>query len=197
MAKSKAPLKEWEESIYKMSYDELKEYISAPETCYPDFLELAENRLKKLEEMRDSVIRILTELGWQCGFDEEGDIDFYLSEAGNYSEETESYFNKAEFYISFDERFNYIGIHECGWKVVNINDIEEVERLKHAINQSNLGCGVSTAYFTNEEEQVMTVYSMTNLPYLPDENYLKEFLDRKLCDIFCANKLVDHYLEEE
>ena len=49
MAKSKAPLKEWEEIINAMSYDELQEYIADPEICYPDFLEYAKSRLTEIE----------------------------------------------------------------------------------------------------------------------------------------------------
>ena len=55
MAKSKLPLKEWEVIINDMSYKELQRYIAVPETCYPEFLVLAKNRLKELEETRDSV----------------------------------------------------------------------------------------------------------------------------------------------
>lgn len=55
MANSKLPLKEWEETINDMSYKELQRYIAAPETCYPEFLALAKNRLKELEETRNSV----------------------------------------------------------------------------------------------------------------------------------------------
>lgn len=55
MAKSKLPLKEWEETINDMSYKELQRYIAAPETCYPEFLVLAKKRLKELEGTRDSV----------------------------------------------------------------------------------------------------------------------------------------------
>lgn len=55
MAKSKLPLKEWEEIINDMSYKELQRYIAVPETCYPEFLALAKNRLRELEETRDSV----------------------------------------------------------------------------------------------------------------------------------------------
>lgn len=191
---SKLPLKEWEETINKMSYDELQEYIDYPDVCYSDFLELVKERLIELKEIRNTVIRILEELGCQCEMDGEGNIDFRLVD-GIYTKETELFFKEVDFYICFDEYFNYIEIHECGWKEVDLDNIDEIENLKCAINEANFGYGVSTAYHIQEKEQVMKVYSTTNLPYLPDESYLKKYLDYKLCDIFCANKLVDHYLE--
>ena len=48
--------REWEETISKMSYNELQEYITAPNSGYPEFLELAEERLKELktEDMRNT-----------------------------------------------------------------------------------------------------------------------------------------------
>jgi hypothetical protein len=53
--KTKSPLKDWEETINKMSYAKLQRYIADPEICYPEFLVLAKNRLRELEETRDSV----------------------------------------------------------------------------------------------------------------------------------------------
>lgn len=199
MANNILPLKEWEESISKMGNKELQRYIADPEICYPEFLELAQNRLKELEieiKMRDAVIEILTEFGWQCEIDEDSYIDFYLTDTVAYSEEAVSYFKEAEFFISFDAQFRYIEINECCWKIVKLDDVDEIERLKQAINNTNLAQSVTTSFLINEEEQTMEVCCSTNLPYLSNENYLKEYLDKKLNDIFCSNKLLDHFLEE-
>lgn len=198
MAKTKLPLKEWEETINKMSYKELQWSIEDP-NYYREFKELAQNRLKELEieKMRDSVIKILTGFGWQCEINEEGIIVFYMTDAVPYSDEAVSYFNDADFFISFDANFRYIEIHECCWKVVKLDEIDEVERLKLAINSANLAHNVTTSYLVNEDEQTMEVYCSANMPYLSDDSYLEEFLDKKLNDLFCTNLLLDHYLEEE
>ena len=198
MDKNKLPLKEWEESINKMGYEELQRYIADPEICYPEFLELAQNRLKELEveRMRDDVIKILTEFGWQCEINEDDYINFYMTDVVPYSDDVVSYFNDADFFISLDAHFRYIEINECCWKIVKLDDIDEVERLKQAINHTNLAQSVTISYLVNEEKQTMEVCSSTNMPYLSDEEYLKEYLDKKLNDIYCSNKLLDHILEK-
>ena len=49
--RTKLPLKEWEETINKMSYEELQEYIEDPNICYPEFLELANKRIEELSSI--------------------------------------------------------------------------------------------------------------------------------------------------
>ena len=99
------------------------------------------------------------------------------------------------FTISCDP--HYIEITEHCWKIIKLDSVNEVERLKRAINRSNFGYSVVTAYWINEEEQTMEVYSKTSYPYLPDEAYLKEFFDLKITEILCKNWFVNHYMEED
>ena len=54
MANNDLPLNEWEETINKMSLTELQEYITDPQICYPEFLDLAKKRLTELESQKES-----------------------------------------------------------------------------------------------------------------------------------------------
>ena len=146
-----------------------------------------EQRLKELykDEVMESVIKILKDLGWECGLDEDGNIVFCLADTNSYSDEVNLYFNNACFYITYDDSLDYIEIYEYCWKKVKIDEYEKVLRLKWAINKANFGSNVTTYSYINEEEQTMDVESCTTLPYLNDEFYLKEFIDKKLRDIFC------------
>ena len=108
-----------------------------------------------------------------------------------------SYLNDVSFTISFDYDLHYIEITENCWKTIKVDDAKEVERLKRAINQSNFGYSVVTAYWINEEEQTMEVNSNTSYPYLLDEVYLKDLFNHKINEILCKNWFINHYLEED
>lgn len=150
----------------------------------------------KLQEMRDTVMSIMTELGCLCDVNDEGDIDIHFHDSELYPNDVEDYLNDWDFYISFDDQLHYIEIIEL-WKKVSLDDTDGIDKMLYAINSANLSSTVSTAYYINEEEQMMVVSCSTNMPYLPQEEYLKEFLPQKVIDIFCINKLIEEELEEE
>ena len=66
-----------------------------------------------------------------------------------------------------------------------------------AQSKHNVTLTLHVSPYINEEEQAMVVSCSTNMPYLPQEEYLKKFLPQKVIDIFCINKLLEHELEEE
>lgn len=150
----------------------------------------------KLQEMRDTVMSIMTELGCLCDVNDEGDIDIHFHDSGLYPNDVEDYLNDWDFYISFDDQLLYIEINEL-WKKVSLDDTDRIDKMIYAINSANLSNTATTAYHINEEEQTMVVSCSTNMPYLPQEEYLKEFLPQKVIDIFCINKLIEEVLGEE
>ena len=203
---SKLPLKEWEETINKMSYKELQEYIADPDVCYPESIELANDRLKELknEDMRNTIIKIMAEMGCKNQFDEDGYLSFFVNADNTdyfqlLTEEEKHYINLSDvcFTISFDYDLRYIVITEHCWKKVRLGNVEEVERLKCAINRANFGDSVVTAYYMNEEDQTMEVSCSTSYPYLPNETYLKDFINYKITEILCKNWFINRYLEVE
>ena len=163
--------------------------------------ELSQKVEQKIIEIRDAIIKIMAEMGYKSEFDEDGYFPFSLNtDNRDYflafnSEIEKSYLNDVCFTISCDP--HYIEITEHCWKIIKLDSVNEVERLKRAINRSNFGYSVVTAYWINEEEQTMEVYSKTSYPYLPDEAYLKEFFDLKITEILCKNWFVNHYMEED
>lgn len=158
---------------------------------------------QKIKEMQDSIIKIMAGMGYESKFDEDGYYPFSLNTdnkeyfQGFDSNEEMSYLNDVCFTISFDYDLRYIEISEHSWITIKLGDAKEVERLKRAINQSNFGYSVVTAYWINEEEQTIEVSSNTGFPYLANEAYLKDWLNHKIEDIICKNWFINHYLEEE
>lgn len=179
----KSSLKEWKKLINKMSINELQNIITYPDSYYPDYLKLAKEQIDALTSIPDYIImkrmvkKCLKELGCPCKIDEDGDIDFY--------------FQGEHFVIMLREENHYIDIMDYCWKQVSLNDTEEVERLKHSVNYANCNCNITTAYFTDDEEQTIGVYSKTCILYRPMITNLKEYLDIRLNNFFLAHDLVN------
>ena len=180
---SKNPLKEWQKSINEMSYGELQNIVDNPDIYNPDYLELAKKRMGKLSSipeykiMKDLVKKCLKELGCPYKIDEDGDIDFY--------------FQGENFVIVLREEHHYIDIMDYCWKKISLDDTEEVERLKHAINYANSNSSVTTTYFIDEETREIGVYGRTSILYRPTITNLKDYLSIRLHNFFLAHDLVN------
>ena len=146
-------------------------------------------------EMRDSLIDILEELGYQYELDEDGSINFFLN-LDDYTDEVRSIVEGVEFYIIFNEECRIITVNEGCWKQIKSNDYDEAGRLLEAINRANAGFHVTSYISLNSSTHMTEVYSSTHFPYLPDKEYLKEQLDTKICEIIFANKIINQFMEE-
>ena len=146
-------------------------------------------------EMRDSLIDILEELGYQYELDEDGSINFFLN-LDDYTDEVRSIVEGVEFYIMFNEECRIITVNEGCWKQIKSDDYHEAGRLLEAINRANAGFHVTSYISLNSSTHMTEVYSSTHFPYLPDKEYLKEQLDTKICEIIFANKIINQFMEE-
>ena len=146
-------------------------------------------------EMRDSLIDILEELGYQYELDEDGSINFFLN-LDDYTDEVRSIVEGVEFYIMFNEECRIITVNEGCWKQIKSDDYDEAGRLLEAINRANAGFHVTSYISLNSSTHMTEVYSSTHYPYLPDKEYLKEQLDTKICEIIFANKIINQFMEE-
>ena len=146
-------------------------------------------------EMRDSLIDILKELGYQYELDEDGSINFFLN-LENYTNEVRSIVEGVEFYIMFNEECRIITVNEGCWKQIKSDDYDEAGILLEAINRANAGFHVTSYISLNSETHMTEVYSLTHYPYLPDKEYLKDQLDTKICEIIFANKIINQFMED-
>ena len=146
-------------------------------------------------EMRDSLIDILEELGYQYELDEDGSINFFLN-LDDYTDEVRSIVEGVEFYIMFNEECRIITVNEGCWKQIKSDDYDEAGRLLEAINRANAGFHVTSYISLNSSTHMTEVYSSTHYPYLPDKEYLKEQLDTKICEIIFANKIINQFMED-
>ena len=145
--------------------------------------------------MRDSLIDILEELGYQYELEDDDSINFVLN-PDNYTDEVRSIVDGVEFYIIINEDCRIITVNEGCWKQIKTDDYDEAGRLLEAINRANAGFHVTSFISLNSETHMTEVYSSTHYPYLPDKDYLKEQLDTKICEIIFANKIINQFMEE-
>lgn len=146
-------------------------------------------------EMRDSLIDILAELGYEYELDEDGSINFLLN-PDHYTDEVRSFVEGVVFYIIFNEECRIITVNEGCWKQIKSDDYDEAGRLLEAINRANAGFHVTSYISLNNETHMTEVYSSTHYPYLPDKEYLKEQLHNKISEIIFANKIINRFMEE-
>lgn len=146
-------------------------------------------------EIKDALIDILEEMGYQYELDEDGSINFFLN-LDDYTDEVRSFVEGVVFYIIFNEECRIITVNEGCWKQIRSNDYDEAGRLLEAINRANAGFHVTSYISLNSETHMTEVYCSTHFPYLPDKEYLKEQLDNKICEIIFANKIINQFMED-
>lgn len=181
--KTKSPLKEWKKAISLMSKDELQLVIDHPEGYDPEYLKIVETNFKKLSSMPDNeamkvvVKRNLEAMGCPCEIDEDGDLDFFCQ--------------GEHFHAFTKETDHYITIWDHCWKVISLANTDEVRRLKHAINEANGDCTVTTYYTINEDKKIIYASSHTSILYHPMITNLKDYLSVRLDNFFFAHDLVN------
>ena len=146
-------------------------------------------------EIKDALIDILEELGYQYELEDDDSINFVLN-PDNYTDEVRSIVDGVEFYIIINEDCRIITVNEGCWKQIKTDDYDEAGRLLEAINRANAGFHVTSYISLNSSTHMTEVYSSTHFPYLPDKEYLKEQLYTKICEIIFANKIINQFMEE-
>ncbi len=181
---------EWEDAINLMTKEEKGYILAHPVGYYKSFLnmvwsETADDPLSvyNTKVMINTIIHIIEGLGSRCRVNDENEICFY--------------FQGADFAISFDDTTDYIIIVDNSWKVVKVNDFNILQKMIRVINRVNVGQSATMAYIIDEEEQVMDIFSHTNIPYYPNYTYLEKYLHNKLVDMVNAHELVAYYLQKE
>ena len=181
--KSKFPLKEWEKSLNRMNYGEIERIVADPDIYYKEYYNLAKKKMDELSSvpeykaMKEMVRECLEELGCKCSDGEDGEIEFM--------------FQGRDFYVELEEGHHYIDINQYCWKRVLLENVEEVERLKHAVNYANTRSSITTVYFIDDEEKYIKIYYKTCILYRPMISNLKDHLEIRLNNFFLANDLVN------
>lgn len=184
--------REWEDALNLMTEDELYFVLEHQAGYYPSFVEMARTRFLEMkdepysisekEAMMNTIITILEEMGSYCGVNKDDEIFFV--------------FRGAEFSIRFDTQYNYIEIFDNSWKKINLINFDTALKVVETINKAHVYHRVTICYIIDEEEQVMDIYSCSNIPYFTNQTYLKKSLLVKLSDMLDSHDFVEYYLQE-
>lgn len=196
----KLPIKEWEETINGMSYEELSEYISDPDVCYPEFMELAKERLAELESQKESekkktrelLLKTLTEIGCQFELTEEGDV-FFIYEEEDINDDGESVIEEKVFFasVNVEDEADGIFLYHTHDFNTNIKNETEFSLLRKVINGANTCIDVNTVYDVDEQIGDVSVYSWRVFNYISQMSNFKSHLILAILSCLDAAYLVD------
>ncbi len=146
---------------------------------------------KKLEETqiaakgtRDLFMDTLTKIGCQYEVGEgEDDKIFFAYQGENFSAECKN-------------DGWYVHLWDVFWGHVELYDVDEIARLKKAINFSNLNCGVTTVYTVDENGKTMDIHCKTTAPFMSEMPQLENYLRATLSEFFRAHHIVGSEMEK-
>ena len=136
--------KRWVEAVDKMGMGKLSFIVNNPVGFYPEYVELAKERWRKLSRLSGQ-----------------------------------------------RQLKSQIKIADYAWRTVDLDDREEVERVKHAVNYTNRLAYVTTYYTINEEKELMSVHSTTSIHDSSMIPNMKEYLHNILRCFFAAYELLN------
>lgn len=166
MAKNKLPLKDWEETINDMSYEELQRCIA--DSCYyPEYLEYAKTRLTQLESDMANVYKVFikTLKKRRIKFELRDDKDTFFFT-----------YNRKRFRAELDCESDFVMIHFLHDIFINKEDGAKLSRLGKVVNATNKICRVNTYYNENEEDGYFFVVSSATIFFISENpNFEIEF----------------------
>ena len=150
---------------------------------------------EKKEEMeirnkntRELFLDTLERIGCQYQLGEGEDSRIFFSYQGEH------------FFADMDDESIYVHIWDTHWVQVELYDIDEMSRLRKAINTSNKNSAVSTFYTIDDDAKTMNVHTKSTITFLSSIPYLEDYLRTELNEFFHAHQIVGteiHKLREQ
>lgn len=142
-----------------------------------------ENKIMETKGTRDLLLQTLTAIGcqYEIGKGEDDRIHFA--------------FQGEHFLVAADNERPYINVFDYGWGSVELFDIDELSRLRKAINEANWRCSVQTVFSIDETAKSMDVHCKSNFLFIPQIPKLEDYLRVELNEFFRAHQLVGAEME--
>lgn len=157
--------------------------VSSEETQIENIVEQETNMEKKIGT-RDLFIEVLTKIGCQYQLGEGDDTRIFFAFQG------ENMFADAS-----DESL-YVVVWDTYWEHVELYDIDEVSKMRKAINNSNLNSSVTTVYTIDKEGSSMDVHSRSMFAFVPQMPSIENYLKAELGKFFRAHQLVGNEMQK-
>ena len=164
-------IKEIEKDMEKAEY---KHQHKAEEDEMEYYLENMEKEEKK--GARDLFLETLTAIGCQYEIDEDNEINFAYQ--GEY------------FVVRASNDNEYIQIYDMRWLHAELYDIDEITRLKKAINESNIKNSVVTVYTIDEAGNTVDVHSKSVIYFDSVIPNVIDYLRLELAEYFNVHQMI-------
>ena len=133
---------------------------------------------------RDLFLATLTKIGCQYQLGEGEDDNIYFP------------FQGERFIVDASNDSMFIHIWDPYWNNVELYDVDEVARIKKAINTSNLNSTVTAVFTINEAGSTLEVHSKTTIPFLATMPHLEDYLKSTLNEFFRAHQVVGYEMHK-
>lgn len=104
------------------------------------------------------------------------------------------------FFADMKEDSIYVHIWDTHWEQVELYDIDEMSRLRKAINTSNMNSAVTTFYTVDDDAKTMNVHAKSTITFMCNIPLLENYLRTELNEFFHAHQIVGieiHKLREQ
>ncbi len=127
---------------------------------------------------RELFLDTLERIGCQYQLGEGEDTRIFFSYQGEH------------FFADMKEDSIYVHIWDTHWVQVELYDIDEVSRLRKAINTSNMNSAVTTFYTIDDDAKTMNVHTKSTITFICNIPYLENYLRTELDEFFHAHQIV-------
>lgn len=135
---------------------------------------------------KDLFLATLTKIGSQYELAEkEDDNSIYFAYQGE------------NFVVDASNENNYIRIWDTHWGHVELYDVDELSRLKKAINNSNLNTGVTTVYTIDEVGHNVDVHCKSVVLFIEQIPDIENYLRVELNEFFRAHQYVGNEMVKQ
>ena len=125
---------------------------------------------------RELFLQTLTAIGCQYEVDEHDRVCFaYQGE---------------HFVVDADNDTPYITIYDFAWHIVPMSDIDEISRLRRAVNEVNWQNSVTTLFTIDNEDNSMVVHCKVTIVFVRQLHDLQGYLRIELAEFFRAHRLL-------
>ena len=135
---------------------------------------------------KDLFLATLTKIGCQYELaEEEDDNSIYFAYQGE------------NFVVDASNENNYIRIWDTHWGHVELYNVDELSRLKKAINNSNLNTGVTTVYTIDEVGHNVDVHCKSVVLFIEQIPDIEKYLRVELNEFFRAHQYLGNEMVKQ
>ena len=157
--------------------------VASEQTQIENFVEQETNMEKKIGT-RDLFIEVLTKIGCQYQLGEGDDTRIFFA------------FQGENMFADASNESLYVVVWDTYWEHVELYDIDEVSKMRKAINNSNLNSSVTTVYTIDKEGSSMDVHSRSMFAFVPQMPSIENYLKAELGKFFRAHQLVGNEMQK-